>query len=245
MNLMAHSQSPPTEACVWMTAGLLSYKLCDRQFDCDHCPLDAALRGGCVTSSPGGPVKRQSASHAELFPVDRQYSLGHTWLAPSREGELRLRFGLDRFAASLISCPHRLRWRTSSRVLDRQATVCELELDEGILRLGTPIAARLVRRNRQLRENPGVLVTAPYDLGWIVELEPVEKNSLDDLISAQSASEEARLDLQCLRRRVAHHLLSEIGSDDWILANGAGSLADLRLLLGASAYMHLVCELVH
>jgi glycine cleavage system H protein len=29
-----------------MTAGLLSYRLCDREYDCDGCSLDAALRGG-------------------------------------------------------------------------------------------------------------------------------------------------------------------------------------------------------
>lgn len=31
--------------CIWMSAGLLSYRLCDREYDCEHCPLDAALRG--------------------------------------------------------------------------------------------------------------------------------------------------------------------------------------------------------
>jgi hypothetical protein len=30
--------------CVWMAAGLLAYKLCDRGFDCESCPLDCALR---------------------------------------------------------------------------------------------------------------------------------------------------------------------------------------------------------
>lgn len=30
--------------CIWMLAGVLTYRLCDRQYDCEHCPLDAALR---------------------------------------------------------------------------------------------------------------------------------------------------------------------------------------------------------
>jgi hypothetical protein len=33
------------QACVWMRAGVIRFWLCDRNFDCDHCPLDAALRG--------------------------------------------------------------------------------------------------------------------------------------------------------------------------------------------------------
>ena len=32
--------------CVWMQGGLVSYKLCDRRLDCEHCPFDAALRAG-------------------------------------------------------------------------------------------------------------------------------------------------------------------------------------------------------
>lgn len=32
------------QACVWMSAGVLRFWLCDRGFDCDRCPLDAALR---------------------------------------------------------------------------------------------------------------------------------------------------------------------------------------------------------
>jgi len=35
---------PPADACVWMEAGVIRYWLCCRNFDCEHCPLDAALR---------------------------------------------------------------------------------------------------------------------------------------------------------------------------------------------------------
>lgn len=32
------------QKCVWMTTGLISYKLCDRDFQCDICPFDQAVR---------------------------------------------------------------------------------------------------------------------------------------------------------------------------------------------------------
>jgi hypothetical protein len=35
----------PVELCVWMLSGVLNYRLCDRDLDCEHCPLDRALRG--------------------------------------------------------------------------------------------------------------------------------------------------------------------------------------------------------
>jgi hypothetical protein len=30
--------------CVWMLAGVVSYKLCDRHYDCESCLFDQAMR---------------------------------------------------------------------------------------------------------------------------------------------------------------------------------------------------------
>lgn len=40
---------PYAQACVWMEAGVIRFWLCNRDFDCERCPLDAALRGGAVS----------------------------------------------------------------------------------------------------------------------------------------------------------------------------------------------------
>lgn len=46
--------APIRNRCIWMEAGILSYLLCDREFDCENCPLDDAMRshysdrGGCT-----------------------------------------------------------------------------------------------------------------------------------------------------------------------------------------------------
>lgn len=36
---------PRALPCVWMTAGVINYRLCDREFECESCPFDAAIRG--------------------------------------------------------------------------------------------------------------------------------------------------------------------------------------------------------
>jgi hypothetical protein len=30
--------------CIWMNAGLVAYKVCDREFKCEECPLDDLMR---------------------------------------------------------------------------------------------------------------------------------------------------------------------------------------------------------
>ena len=47
--------------CVWMCAGLVAWKLCDRDFDCEHCPFDRAMRGGDASPSPGPATPRTAA----------------------------------------------------------------------------------------------------------------------------------------------------------------------------------------
>lgn len=36
---------PPVLPCVWMSAGLVAFKLCDREGECEGCPFDLAMHG--------------------------------------------------------------------------------------------------------------------------------------------------------------------------------------------------------
>jgi len=39
------SELPPgILPCVWMSAGVVAFKLCDREGECDGCPFDRAMR---------------------------------------------------------------------------------------------------------------------------------------------------------------------------------------------------------
>lgn len=33
--------------CIWMTSGVIDYKLCDNNFDCENCPFDKVIRNLC------------------------------------------------------------------------------------------------------------------------------------------------------------------------------------------------------
>lgn len=37
---------PKDEQCVWMAAGVLTYKLCNKEFQCETCKLHLALAEG-------------------------------------------------------------------------------------------------------------------------------------------------------------------------------------------------------
>jgi hypothetical protein len=107
--------------CIWVLAGVLSYRLCDRNYDCESCELFHALHGGthrrageagpADPSDPAGrrgsPVDSESAVNAYVsqlsagceLHLDRPYSPGYFWLRPLGE---RVALGLDAHLLRLL-----------------------------------------------------------------------------------------------------------------------------------------------
>lgn len=107
--------------CVWVSAGVLSYRLCDRQYDCEGCQLYHALKreaqGGseAVTLAAGTGAEAAPESAGADDPVarllaalgtgctlhlDRAYSAEGLWLA-AEPGEL-VRVGMDDYTLRLL-----------------------------------------------------------------------------------------------------------------------------------------------
>jgi len=103
------------QPCVWVSAGVLSYRLCDRGYDCESCPLYHALRrdartaaatavGGEATA-PGTGEDAVGAFLAELgggcvLHLDRAYSAEGLWMEATPAGEVRV--GLDDYTLRLL-----------------------------------------------------------------------------------------------------------------------------------------------
>lgn len=268
---MRRADVPPGRLpCIWMTAGLVSYRLCDREYDCDRCPLDSALRGpgstadGQAPPAAGGGGAGKPARHRGDFPADRRYGAGHTWLRPAGDGAPgRFRVGLDGLAAALLEAPRAVRCAAAGRRLVPGETACELELAGGVLALGLPIAGEVVAVNAACRRDPSLLVADPYGDGWLLEIAaaaagadslpgraPATTSPADAaapaprLFPAAEARRRAGHDLRRFRRRVALDLLAADDGVGATLPDGGEPLLDLRALLGARRHLELVRELV-
>lgn len=62
---MLRQEPPGALPCVWMSAGLVSFKLCDREGECEGCPFDRAMR------QPHGPVRHRRAPTPACIPDRR------------------------------------------------------------------------------------------------------------------------------------------------------------------------------
>lgn len=239
--------APEARPCVWMCAGLLSYKLCERGFDCERCPLDAALRGTLSGGSERITPHLDRRADAELFPRDRLYADGHLWIKAASHDDVRVwRVGLDAFAAALVGCAVGVGGPPPGSAVARGSRVFDLDLGLGEpLTLNAPLSGTVHRVNDALHRHPHRAVTEPYGDGWLVELQGLDAGSVLGLRTATEALEVVQEEIFTFRRALALRLLLEPAGSGWGRAGSADPLSDLRDVLGGPRYLELVGQFVY
>lgn len=165
-----YSLVPPGEfRCVWMTAGILSYQLCDRDFDCDNCPLDVAMR---KHFSDGHPPPHEEHRSTPAEPValrsDRLYSLNHCWV--KHQGENVQQIGLEPFLAAALLRPKAIVFPSVEESVKKDQACMWIVLDGGTLPVDSPLTGTVLSTNGKLKQNPHELFFHPFDEGWLINL---------------------------------------------------------------------------
>ncbi|MBI5503400.1 MAG: glycine cleavage system protein H [Deltaproteobacteria bacterium] len=229
--------------CVWMSAGLLSYRLCDRQLDCDHCPLDAALCG-TGRQSPSAESADPTGALRWQFPDDRRYHRGHLWAMIVEGGAVRC--GLDAFAAELLEHAKSVVLPAAGSHLQQGTAACWLAAESDLIPLCTPVSGTVVNGNVLVQSAPALLVDSPYGEGWLMELDGRSSSHEHEmLLSASQMRERADRQLAEFRKRAeasANRGGRAVGAT---LADGGERLTDLRRILGAERYRRLVSSFLH
>jgi glycine cleavage system H protein len=238
--LKSNQQTLP---CIWMSAGLLSYKLCNRDLDCEHCPLDAALRSP-MSQAPHRTSLMSVSDVTVSFPNDRLYSPGHSWIHLHSSDERLVRFGLDAFAATIIGQCCAITGPEVGLEKGAGEALCEIDVGLGVLSIAAPVRALVVAKNKELASDPSQLITDPFGGGWVADLQIHDPSQLCNLSTARQAREQTSMDLRRFRRRVALQLLADTEGIGTCLPDG-GELADIRQVLAGDSYLTLVSELIH
>jgi len=244
--------------CIWVAAGVLSYKLCDRNFECETCELYHALRGESaslpeLTSAAdaheaadsdvaGAYLRRLTAGCALQF--DRAYSRGHFWIEREPSGDLlvglgahivRVLYPLDDIvmprAGVRLKRGEPCGWITRGRVSVPLTTPVS-----GEVRAVNGAAAEALRRSGG-RE----------DGRWLFRLQPLED---PDVAPGCYRGEEAvawYLGTMHLLRRHLNEALMPPGAAvvGRTMADGGAIDVDLEAVLGRARFERLVDELFH
>lgn len=157
------------EPCVWMSAGLVAYKLCDLRYDCEGCRFDAVMRG--QNSAKTNPAFRSPRRVSRGFPTDRQYDDRHVWIrsAPKDRPEL-FQIGIDAFAAWLVRSVAAVVAPARRSRLERGSPAAWLRSTFGMIAINSPLDGTLVALNPALSNRPQLAIDDPYGEGWLLEI---------------------------------------------------------------------------
>ncbi len=182
----------PEEAfkCLWMLAGVVNYKLCDREYECERCPFDRALRGGAplAHADAGTPrwssltnrraarstPQRGTAERVRGFrlPTTLFYHPGHVWVRVEARGDVRI--GLDDFGQRLVGRIHAVRLPPLGTEVMIGHPCWRIGHRAGETMLVAPITGIISCLNERLSMHPSLINLDPYGQGWAVVIRPTE-----------------------------------------------------------------------
>lgn len=225
--------------CIWMTAGLVAYKLCDRAYDCEHCPLDAAFRGDTTSASTGKPAHQRPRWE---FRSDRQYHPKHGWVLPL--GDRRVRYGLDVFAAHLLSHPSSIVLPAPRTRICRGAAACWVKDADELIQLAAPISGIVEKGNQYVQTLPVSICGSPYDDGWLLEIQ-TDRDPADDesLLTAEEIRVQSEAQVRQLQDQASRYVPDDLTVGPTLL-DGGETVQDLWRVLGSQRYHDLIRPLI-
>ena len=227
--------------CVWMSAGILTYRLCDRNFDCDTCLLDAAIRGrpGQSETSASFP-ETQSATGAETRQLRNEYfyTRNHCWI--KKIADYRVRVGLEPGLSRVLLGPKAFVFPSEGQRLQRRQICFWIVVEGGTLPFGSPCTGVVRVTNKKLIESPHLLASEPFDEGWIFELDSEESMESLDLLNIDKAcsvyaSDQSRF--QMLFSSASHTRQLQVGVT---MADGGQPLESIAGMMEPAKYFSLL-----
>jgi glycine cleavage system H protein len=251
--------------CVWMTAGLLTYKLCKYDLQCERCPLDRELRnlpqtppshpaasqdGEEIDSEGAGPIspREEERSGDEFLGEDHSlldikgslfYHPGHTWVKVEKTDEVRV--GLDCFLRRIVGNVKVIVLPLPGSRCRRGENLCSIILEEGILHIVFPVSGSILSVNQKLKEEPNLVISDPLGDGFLLTLKP--KNLQRDqkcLFFGEAALSWYQKEWERLKTAViseVHHGQERIGVT---MQDGGIKPRDIKTLVDPERYIQLV-----
>jgi glycine cleavage system H protein len=178
--------------CIWMTAGVISFKLCPLDYDCEHCDFDEAMRSE-VKLKRERVRPRQEVSGTKAEPADISaskteqnnalfftFSAGeanerlhlhpaHLWVRQSQNGKWRL--GIGRLLAYVLPPIKKADLHSENTKIVQNGLLGKLHTEVGIVPLTAPLSGVVTRTNFKLFQQPELMQLDPEGKGWLLEID--------------------------------------------------------------------------
>ena len=188
--------------CLWMEAGVVDYKLCDRAFDCEHCPFDEAVQSRSAKMILAAELFGDHADEANVSGCEVAphlfYHPMHIWARVEERGVVRI--GIDDFGQRMLGRTYSVVASPANTVVQRGDDCCRVTHQSGTVRLSAPVSGQITQTNPILSQRPELLNHAPYGEGWVLLIEPSDlKGDLKRLMYGEHAKDWLKREIEKLR----------------------------------------------
>jgi glycine cleavage system H lipoate-binding protein len=231
--------------CVWMLAGVVDYKLCDRDYDCDRCPFDQAFRDDAhaARSAQRQPMQNglPAINDVEGYEVAPMlfYHPAHVWARIEDKGSVRI--GLDDFGQKLAGRIYSVDLPEKGSRVESGHSCWRINHHAGETALASPVAGTIQFTNANISQHPSLINSDPYGDGWAVVVEPTR---LGDCLKQLYYGRKVELWYQCdigrLYQAMSDLLLKSIPSVGATMQDGGSRVGDFKSLLTADQMRRLI-----
>lgn len=171
----------------------MDYRLCERKFDCENCPLDQALRGR------GAPPVRFERPD-QIAPSVR-FDRSHLWInETATKGEWGL--GLDHHAFRSFSSALTLSLPRPGRSIAKGEELLALLVGDEALRWPSPEDLVVLERNDRWSQEAEGLRGSPYQDGWALLVKFPQPQAADHWLNAVAIETIRRVEQDALKELI-------------------------------------------
>lgn len=239
--------------CWWMLAGVVDYKLCDHNFDCEHCPFDKAIHGSVPQSAfeieesiSDKPAEMKLNNTAE-FTNFQEYKLSdalfyhpsHIWMRVEEGGCVRV--GLDDFGQRVLGRIYSVTLPAQGNNIVRNEGNWKVTHQVGETTLIAPVSGTVKKVNTKLAQYPSLLNREPYGEGWAFVIEPTDLDEcLKDIFYGQKVKGWYKSEVEKLYAKANEVLSTSVGSIGQTMPDGGMLMKDFMSELDADEMLQVI-----
>jgi glycine cleavage system H protein len=117
-----------------------------------------------------------------VVPEDLRYTPQHEWVLAGAEGTVRI--GITDYAQRQLGDVVYVQLPPVGNSVAPGEPVGEVESTKSVSDLFAPVAGEVIACNDALQDNPELVNSEPYGVGWMIEVQLAERSATDSLMNA-------------------------------------------------------------
>ena len=246
------------ERCIWMTAGVVSYKLCPFNYDCEHCDFDRAMQLQYKRKGSSVQNKRERCYSMREFaskdgdtfftfsvgklPEDYYFHLAHVWVRVRGKDEWCI--GIDPLLSYILPPPIGLELYDHKKDLVQNEAFGKIYTTAGTVFLTAPLSGKITIENPYLAARPQLLQEDPLGTGWLAQFRWSHKRSEMKTFYTGSEAQRFLTEEACHLRHVLKYQGIEVGKTGRTLTDGGSDIRYLHQILPTKSCIELSRMLV-